>query len=162
MVYNVALGYVQNEQDAEEVTQDVFVEAHRGLPQFKGDSSVKTWLYRIAVHQSLDFLKYKRRKKRFAVLTGLFSKTTNQPIIDPPDFVHPGVLMENKENAALLFKAIDQLPPNQKTAFLLSKVEGLGNVEISQIMGNTVGAVESLQSRAKDNLRKILSTNEGK
>ena len=46
------------------------------------------------------------------------------PIIDPPDFFHPGVSMENKENAAVLFKAMEQLPPNQKTAFVLNKVEG--------------------------------------
>lgn len=73
-----------------------------------------------------------------------------------PDFNHPGVALEKKENAAKLFRAIAQLPENQKTAFTLHKLEDLSYHEISEVMQTTVPAVESLMHRAKQNLRKLL------
>ncbi len=63
-----------------------------------------------------------------------------------------------KEDSAALFKALDKLPPNQKTAFILSKIEGLSNKEISEIIGVSLSSVESLMFRAKQNLRKILES----
>jgi RNA polymerase sigma-70 factor (ECF subfamily) len=73
-----------------------------------------------------------------------------------PDFHHPGVALDKKENAARLFKAISQLPDNQKTAFTLHKLEDLSYQEVSDVMKTSVSAVESLMHRAKQNLRKIL------
>ena len=73
-----------------------------------------------------------------------------------PDLNHPGIELENKERANILFKAIDMLPENQKIAFTLNKVEGLNYEETSEIMKMTIGAVESLMQRAKENLRKHL------
>lgn len=158
MVFNTALSYVQNTEDAEEITQDVFVEVHQSIASFRGESSLKTWIYRITIHKSLDVLKYKQRKKRFAIITSLFqSPSEHAAEKHPPDFVHPGVLLEDKEKATYLFNAINKLPENQKTAFILSKIEGLGNIEISTVMQNSVGAVESLLSRAKQNLKTYLS-----
>jgi RNA polymerase sigma-70 factor (ECF subfamily) len=155
-VFNTVISYVQSREDAEEITQDVFVEMHRSLNKFKGDSTLGTWIYRIAVNKSLDHLKSRNRKKRFAFITSLFDHESGEIRHDSSDFVHPGVVMENKERSVILFKAIHSLPENQKTAFILSKIEGLGNKEIAEIMGNSVGAVESLQSRAKENLKKGL------
>ena len=65
-VYNTVLSYVQNIEDAEEITQDVFLEVYRSSENFKGESSLSTWIYRIAINKCLDFIKYKNRKKRFA------------------------------------------------------------------------------------------------
>ena len=76
--------------------------------------------------------------------------------IEKPDFNHPGVKLDNKEKAAVLFKAMKQLPENQRIAFTLHKVEGLSYHEISEVMNTTVPAVESLMHRAKANLRKWL------
>ncbi|WP_262915556.1 RNA polymerase sigma factor [Niabella ginsengisoli] len=64
--------------------------------------------------------------------------------------------MDKKENAAILFRAVDKLPENQKIAFILSKVEGLSYQEISEIMQTSISAIESLLHRAKNNLKKIL------
>lgn len=80
----------------------------------------------------------------------------NEPLHEIPDLNHPGVAMDRKENAAKLFRAIAQLPDNQKTAFTLHKLEDLSYQEISEIMQTSVPAVESLMHRAKQNLRKIL------
>jgi RNA polymerase sigma-70 factor (ECF subfamily) len=81
----------------------------------------------------------------------------NELSINPPEFVHPGVVSEKKQVAAALFKALDQLPEQQRVAFVLTRLEGLGHKEVSEIMGNTVPAVESLLQRAKLNLKKQLT-----
>ena len=76
--------------------------------------------------------------------------------IDKQYFQHPGVELENKEKAAILFKAIDSLPENQKKAFILHKTENLSYEEISEVLKTTISSVESLMFRAKQNLQKIL------
>ena len=156
-VFNTAIGYVQNPEDAEEVTQDVFVEVYRSSGRFEGKSSPGTWIYRITINKSLDFIKSRNRKKRFAFISSLFNDA-GELKHDSPDFYHPGVILENKEKSAVLFKAINTLPENQKTAFILSKLEGLSYAEISEVMEASISSVESLLFRAKQNLQKELST----
>lgn len=156
MVYNTSLGIVQSVEDAEDVAQEVFVQVYESINQFKGDSKFSTWLYRIAVTKSLDHLRKKKRKKRFAFLQSLFG-VNEEEVRHTPDFNHPGVGLENKEKAAVLFKAIDKLPDNQKTAFTLHKLEGLSYQEVAEVMETTVSSVESLMHRAKGNLKKILA-----
>jgi RNA polymerase sigma-70 factor, ECF subfamily len=155
MVYNTALGILQNAEDAEDVTQETFIQAFESVSSFKGESKFSTWLYRITVSKAMDHIRKKKRKKRFAFIQSLYGNN-DRPVIDPPDFFHPGVSMENKENAAVLFKALEQLPPNQKTAFVLNKIEGLSYIEIGDVMKITDSAVDALLHRAKANLRKIL------
>lgn len=143
-VFNTALSYVQNEQDAEEVTQDVFTNIFRSAAKFKGDSTLNTWVYRITVNSSLNYIK---KKKRFSFLR------FGSDLPEKPDFEHPGVLLENKENAKALFKVIDTLPDAQKTAFILSFVEELPRKEVADVMEVSLKAVESLLQRAKKNMR---------
>ena len=157
LVYNTAIGIVQNPEDAEDVAQEVFVQLYESIRSFKGESKLSTWLYRITVSKAMDHLRKKKRKKRFAYVQSLFG-ANDQLIYDPPDFVHPGVSLDNKEKAKELFKAIDQLPPKQKIAFTLNRIEGLNYQEISEIMKLTVASVESLLHRARKNLRKNLET----
>jgi RNA polymerase sigma factor (sigma-70 family) len=155
MVYNTALGIVQSSEDAEDIAQETFVQVYQSIDSFKGESKFSTWLYRITVTKSLDHSRRKKRKKRFAIVKKLFGDT-NEEEVQVPDFHHPGVIMDNKENAAILFKAINQLPDNQKIAFTLHKVEGLSYQEISEVMNSSVSSVESLMHRAKTNLKKTL------
>ena len=155
LVYNTVLGLLQNTGDAEDITQEVFIKVYESVHQFKGESAFSTWLYRIAVTKSLELIRNRKRKKRFAFITGLFGDD-NEPRHDPADFVHPGVQLDNRERASILFKAIAKLPDNQRIAFTLHKVEGVPYQEISEVMKITVSAVESLIHRAKANLRKGL------
>lgn len=157
-VFNTALSYVRAREDAEEITQDVFVEVFRAIGQFKGESSVLTWIYRITVNKSLDFQKRKKRQKRFAFFTSLFDSASGEVVYNPANFVHPGVILEKQEVAAQLFQAIAQLSDKQKTAYILSRVEGLSNIEVASVMDITVGAVESLLQRANENLKKQLAS----
>ena len=146
-VYNTALSFTKNEQEAEEITQDVFTKVFQNAHQFKGDSSPSTWVYRITVNTSLNLVK---KKKRFSFLS------LSQTPAEIPAFDHPGILLEQKEKARLLFQVIDTLPDNQKTAFILSFVEELPRQEVADIMQLSLKAVESLLQRAKKNLRKEL------
>lgn len=155
-IYNTVLGIVQNTADAEDVSQEVFMQAFRSIGSFKGESKISTWLYRIATTRSLDLLRNRKSKKRFGFLQRLFNDS-GELQFDPPDFHHPGVALEQKENAAKLFKAIARLPENQRIAFTLHKLEDLSYQEVSEVLQTTVPAVESLMHRAKQNLRKMLT-----
>jgi RNA polymerase sigma factor (sigma-70 family) len=159
-VYNTAIGIVQNAEDAEDVAQEVFIQVFRSIHSFKAESKLSTWIYRITTTRSLDLLRNRKSKKRFGFLQRLFGDS-NEILYELPDFNHPGVAMDRKENAALLFKAINQLPENQKIAFTLHKLEDLSYQEISEIMQTSVAAVESMMHRAKQNLRKILTVTIG-
>jgi RNA polymerase sigma-70 factor, ECF subfamily len=156
-VFNTAVSYLQNKEDAEEITQDVFVEVYRSIDKFKSESGIGTWIYRITVNKSLDRIKHRKRKKRFAFLTSLFDSESGELIHQPVEFNHPGVEAESKERAKYLFDAINRLPENQKTAFILTEIEGLSHAEAAQVIDKTSKAVESLVRRAKEGLRVILS-----
>ena len=155
-MYNVALQYVQNKEDAEEITQDVFIKVYDKHLEFKGDSALKTWIYRITINTSLDYIKAKTRKKRAA-----FYHRDDEALQYISDFNHPGVALENKEAMAALFKAINLLPEKQRTVLLLLKVEGLSQKEIAEILKKSPKAIESIFQRAKANLKKIRTKAEG-
>ncbi len=155
MVYNTALSIVQNEADAEDITQEVFIKVYEKLAEFRGDAALDTWLYRIAVTTAFDFLKQQKAQKRGGFLKRVFGMATEN---DVPHFDHPGVALDKKEDARVLFMAISKLPDNQRAAFVLNRIEGLPNKEIATILDITLAAAESLQIRAKNNLRTVLKT----
>ena len=156
LVYNTALGIVQNESDAEDVAQEVFIQVFRSIGTFKSEAKLSTWIYRITTTRALDLLRARKSKKRFGLLKRLWETEEESPVENISDFNHPGVSLERKEEAAQLMTAIAQLPENQKVAFVLHKLEGLSYLEVAEVMGNTLPAVESLMHRARLNLRKIL------
>jgi RNA polymerase sigma-70 factor (ECF subfamily) len=151
MIYNTALSIVQNAQDAEDITQEVFVQLHKSVETFREEALLSTWLYRVTINKALDHEKRKKAQKRGGLLRSFFYKPG-----DSLDFNHPGVQVENKEKAAVLFRAINELPASQRIAFILHKMEGRSYQEISEILETSYMAVESLLARAKRNLQKIL------
>ena len=155
LVYNLALNYTQNVQDAEEVTQNVFLSIHEKLDKFKDESQLKTWIYRITINKSLDYIKAKKSQKRWSFLT---AKSIDDQSVHLPDstFNHPGVILEQKEAMKYLFKLINELPKNQKTALLLLKVDQLEMKEVAEIMEISYKALESLFQRAKKNLKILI------
>ena len=155
MVYNTSLGIVQNADDADDITQEVFIQVYRSVSSFKGDSKFSTWLYRITVGKALDHEKKKKRQKRFGFVQRLFGGDGEEQI-HAVEFDHPGVQMEKKERANELFNALKQIPDKQRIAFTLHKLEGQSYQEIAEIMNTSLYAVESLMSRAKTNLKTVL------
>ncbi|HNP31734.1 MAG TPA: RNA polymerase sigma factor [Flavobacterium sp.] len=155
LVYNVALNYLQNIEDAEEITQDVFVKVYHSHQNFNQKSSYKTWIYRITINHCLDYIKQKNSQKRFFIFG---KKSQNeQEYLNTSTFEHPGIQLEKKEEAEILFSVINTLTENQKTAFLLSKLDGLSNPEIAEIMQLSISSVESLVFRAKATLQERLA-----
>lgn len=146
-IYNTALSYSKNIEDAEEITQDVFLKIYKQINSFKRNSSLDTWIYRITINTSLNYIHKNQRTK---------SIKKNLETSKLIDFEHPGVLLENKENAKALFKAMEQLNDNQKTAFILSFIEHLPRQQVADIMGLSLKAIEALLQRAKKNMRSHL------
>ena len=155
MVFNLALQYVQNIEDAEEITQDVFVKVFNNLHAYKKQASIKTWMYRIAINQSLDFIKSKNARKR-NILSSIFSLNDTNHKIEPLHFNHPGIILEQKEAYQKIFEAINRLPNNQKTVIILLKIEEKTQAEAAKIMDLNVKALESLFQRAKKKLEILL------
>lgn len=155
MVFNLTLHYVQNVEDAEEITQDVFLKVFDGLNSFKKHSSIKTWIYRIAINQSLDFIKAKKAQKR-NFISSFVSLNDSTLDFKPTNFNHPGVELEQKEATQKIFDAINQLSDNQKTVIVLLKIEGKSQNETAEIMNLNIKALESLFHRAKKNLEFLL------
>ena len=156
LVYNVALQYTQNKQDAEEVTQDVFVLVHEKMANFRNEAEIKTWIYRISINKSLDYLRAKKAVKRWSILSAKSIDDT-KGVTGVSDFNHPGVQLEQKEAMTFLFSCINQLNERQKTALILVKVEGVELGEAAEIMELSYKALESLLSRAKQNLKVIMA-----
>lgn len=154
-VFNTVLAIVQNFEEAEDVSQEVFIEVYQSVHKFRGDAKLSTWLYRIATTKALEEIRKKKAQKRFAFFTNLFSDD-NAILHEPVEFEHPGVVLENKERSKQLFKAINQLPDNQKIAYTLCNIEGLSYQEITEVMEVSLSSVESLLFRAKTNLKKSL------
>ena len=156
-VYHSALGILQNEEDAQDTTQEVFIAIHSSIKNFKGDSSLSTWIYRITMTRSLDLLRKHKRQKRSGIMKRIFGSGDERELTDQHSFYHPGVQLENKEKAVILFKAIAYLPEQQRIAFSLHNLDELSYQEIAEVMETSLSAVESLIHRAKQNLRKYLS-----
>tara|TARA_R110000868_G_scaffold304437_3_gene564995 strand:+ start:15041 stop:15610 length:570 start_codon:yes stop_codon:yes gene_type:complete len=153
-VYNTTIGFLHNLEDAEDVTQEVFMEVYNSIDSFNENANLSTWVYRIAVNKSLELIRHRKRQKRFGFFKALMNSNDDiNEIQDSSSLGHPGVDLENKERANVLLTAIGRLPKNQNIAFTLSKVEGLKTKEIADIMQKSSASVEALIHRAKENLK---------
>jgi RNA polymerase sigma-70 factor, ECF subfamily len=157
LVVNACFGLVHNIQDAEDIAQDVFIEVFRSVHKFRGDSKLSSWLYRIAINRSLNFIRDNKSKRWFRSFDDA-GRSEKERLMDRSSGITeiPDSVLENKQRAALLHEAIDALPKNQRVAFTLSKYEDLSYKEISEVMKVSVSSVESLIHRAKKNLQKKL------
>lgn len=156
-VFNTAISLVQDHGMAEDISQEVFVTVYKSIAGFNESASLSTWIYRITVNKCLDHIRSKNRQKNRGFFSMIFNKEDGAPVVDKPVFEHPGIQLEQKEKARHLFQAIETLPENQKTVFVLAHIEELPQKEIAEIMNMSLKAVESLLQRAKGNLRKKLS-----
>ena len=153
--YSICLSYLKNAEDAEDMTQEVFIEIFRSIKKFKREAELSTWIYRIAVNKSLEQLRRSKTKKRLGFLTSLFGREESVGE-QHSDFEHPGLKLENKERAAILLRHIEKLSDNQRIAFQLQHLQGMSYQEIAQVLNTSLSSVESLMFRAKKNLRKSL------
>ncbi|MBI1770120.1 MAG: RNA polymerase sigma factor [Bacteroidetes bacterium] len=155
-IYNTVISFLRSEEYADDVTQEVFISIYQSIESFRKESSLSTWIHRIAVTKTLEFLRKQNRKKRWGALYSLWGDDLS-PKFEAVSYDHPGVALENKQTSEALFKALDRLPTTQRTAFTLHKIDGHSYDETAQIMNNSISAIESLVHRATSNLRKYLA-----
>jgi RNA polymerase sigma-70 factor (ECF subfamily) len=156
MVYGLCFRFLRNQNESEDCTQEVFIELYRSINGFKGESSLKTWIYTIAVRKSTDRIRKQNRAKRFGrmlELTGLITKG-----LEPESYeMDPAAQSENEELSKILQEALQKIPENQRIAFTLQQIDNLSQKDIASILNVSEGAVESLLQRAKKNLKTYLS-----
>lgn len=158
MVFRVCLGFVHNQEDANDLTQEVFINAFQNLHSFDGRAKFSTWLYRIAVNAALNAQRKKSRWKFLSLLEHRSGNPTpDQDWLLLPEKNDPEQAMINQQERQLIEQAIDGLPDKQRTAFVLSKYDDLPQREIAAIMNTSEGSVEQLLIRAKANLQKKLA-----
>lgn len=159
LIFRTCMGFLHDKDEAEDLTQEIFIQTYQSLSKFKGDSLFSTWIYRIAVNAALN--KIRKDSKGFLIqrLESLWGndKTRNFEIAIPEN-ENPENILILKEHHQWIKQALDSLPENQRTAIVLSKYDDLSQKEIAAIMNTTEGAVEALIQRAKSNLREKLSS----
>ncbi len=138
-------------QDAEDVAQDVFFQVYKSAGAFRHDSSVSTWVYRIAVNRCRNF----NRDNRERMLEGKALGVSGEPAAPASD--DPASALSLIETRAALRRAIDDLPDKQRTMLILNKFDGRSYQEIAEILNVSLGSVESCLFRAKRNLQKRLA-----
>ena len=146
-VINTCYRFLLDKEDAEDISQDVFVEVYLSMQSFRGESKISTWIYRITVTKCLDEIKRRNRKKRISSIGKLLH------LDDVANWIaggkQPDADLEAADTFSAINKTLNQLPDNQRVAFTLSKIDGFTNQEIAEIMKTTTIAVESLIYRAK-------------
>jgi len=147
-VYSICLRMLQNAYEAEDLTQDVFIQLYRKIGSFRGDSAFTTWLHRMTVNQVL--MHFRKR-------TVKFEKTTEEG--ETPVQIVPGTESPFKMpivDKIALENAIDQLPAGYKNVFMLHDVEGFEHEEVAKILGCSVGTSKSQLHKARLKLQKLL------
>lgn len=149
LVFTTAMGFFHQQQEAEDISQEVFIKAFTSLAQFQGRSQFATWLYRITINLCLN--------KKTPQRPPLGHSLTNALQTPAPRQEEPLSQVERAEERQILETALASLPPKQRTAFVLSKYDQLAQKEIAVIMQISEGSVEQLLVRAKAHLKEKLS-----
>jgi RNA polymerase sigma-70 factor (ECF subfamily) len=158
-VYNLALRYTNNEADAADVAQEVFLRVYRALPDFKGDSAVTTWVYRITVNTAIDSTRRRGRRKEIT-LTTPGDEDENAPQREITDETYsPEGEYEKTELREEIGAAIAALSDEHRAVIILRDVNGMSYDEIGDILKLSEGTVKSRLFRARDKLRAALARN---
>jgi RNA polymerase sigma-70 factor (ECF subfamily) len=152
------MGFTHDKEEAEDITQDVFIRVWQSLHKFRGDSSFSTWLHRVTINACLNYARKKRGMPLFNRISSFFQSEAALSNEITHDVENPEETIIREEHSQWLKNALNSLPENQRIAIVLSKYDDLPQKEIASIMNLTEGAVEALMQRAKKNLREKLSS----
>jgi len=152
-IYNVCRYMLGNKDDAEDAAQDTFIKAYRNLRDFRPDSSLYTWLYRIAVNTCLDY-------KKLPFFASIFRGTReDDEVVNelPSDEPSPERLYESKQTGHALRVGLKQLSEKFRTVLILREIEGLSYEEIAEVLDISIGTVKSRISRAREELKQQIT-----
>lgn len=142
-VWKLVSRYASRRMDREDLFQEVFVNIHRALPKFRGEAEISTWIYRVTVNTSLNFLK---KQKRYALLKDSLRALR---------IVHH----EQESPDLALFKPLDKLNPRQRMILIMAEIEEIKLEEIAKLLAIPLGTVKSNLHRAKEIIKKELKDN---
>ena len=154
-VFNLALHLLGDPDEALDVSQEVFLRVFRTLSRFRGQSALRTWIYRIVVNQVRNRQRWWRRRRR-ADLVSLDAHLERCGDLEATREVLPDRLLASKETAARIWQAMERLPFDQRTALVLREIDGLRYEEIGFTLNVAVGTVKSRLTRARQALREEL------
>lgn len=161
LVYNTIKLKVHNSEDAMDLAQEVFIKLWKALPNWRGECRFSTWLYRICVNTSVDFL---RRMPEIPPesLSGVPDEDGDRPleVADEAISASPERLAEQHETTALVRSAIARLSDEQREVIILRDIEGYTYDEIADMLSLEIGTVKSRLNRARTNLRSLLTNSE--
>lgn len=155
--WKLALSFVGNAEDAKEMAQNGFVQAYRRLRQFRGESKFSTWLYRIIANECKDFFRARARRPETVPLSIDNSEEDSIPFEMADPGGDPRDVFASRELAIRIARALERLPMNQRTAFVLHRLNGLPLQEVSEVMGCRVGTVKAHLFRATETLRALVA-----
>jgi RNA polymerase sigma-70 factor (ECF subfamily) len=144
-IYSLACRMTGSPQEGEDLLQEIFLQAYRKLDTFRGDAAVGTWLYRLALHHCLDFVR--SRQSRMKSLTDSFGDS---------EWNQPAALRETPIARLDLERAVQKLPDGYRAAFVLHDVEGLDHRQIGELLGISEGTSRSQVFKARMKLRTLL------
>ncbi len=155
-VLNTCFRFLNDENDAKDATQDIFVKVHFALNKFKPEAKFSTWVYRIVVNHCLNVLRSRKRRKWLLVFSK-YSSDFNENINNIKDFKNnPEQNLENKEQQEAITRALTSLNEGYRTAMILHQYQGFSYKEIAEVMGTSVSSIESILFRAKKKLAGLL------
>lgn len=153
-VYTLCFRMCGNSEDAEEAAQDAFLALWRGIDRFRQESSLSTWIYRLATNACIDTLR--RRKKQ----SGSVSLDDEELFVDAVDTSpQPQETVEHRETQKLLQEGLSALPEEYRKVLILREIEGLSYTEIAESASIELGTVKSRISKGRSLLRNFLSGN---
>lgn len=153
-VYKLCWYLLKNRSDAQDCTQDIFIAIFQALPHFKQEASLNTWIYRISTNKCYEYLRRKKRKKRFGIhvqIDQFFSQTIASQQHNPEEIALAA------EKSLFFWKAVDKLPLQQQIAYTLYNVEDMSYQDIAEALQTSLSAVESLLFRARRKLAEALA-----
>lgn len=157
LVLRTARGFVRNDEDARDIAQEVFIDILTNLPRFKAQSGLSTWIYRVTVNRSLNYLRSKKRRLGRISFSDDQEAFSNKAMnLNDTGQRNPAELLEQKERSGILHDAVRSLPEKQQVAFTLAEYDDLSYKEIAEVMQLSISSVESLLFRARKNLQKRL------
>ena len=156
MVYQLALHLLGDPQEALDLSQEVFLKVFRTLPQFRGQSTLRTWIYRIVINQASNRQRWWRRRKRSQQVAIDEHTSMHGELRDAREFSMPDRVLQERETAGRVWRALDRLPFEQRAVIVLREIDGLSYEEIATSLNVAVGTVKSRLARARETLRLTL------
>lgn len=156
MVYQLGLNLLGDSQEALDLCQEVFLRVFRTLPHFRGQSALRTWIYRIALNQAANRQRWWRRRHRSQQIALDEHTSAHGELPDRRHDVMPDRVLQQRETASRVWDALERLPFDQRAVVVLREIDGLSYDEMATSLGVAVGTVKSRLARARDSLRQEL------